>query len=241
MARQTLVTCIYRARNAPVVAAMLAPAIAAGWDVRLWALDEVEETLAPRTVGSGGGSKFDLLNELTGPSEDAETGWVVVADDDVSFENRGLVEFVETAEEARFGLAQPAHRLRSNISHRITWARPVSRARMTSFVEIGPVFAVAPDWRSRIIPFPSGIGMGWGLELDWADLRKEGCRLGIVDSVRMNHLAPVGGTYGFEAAAQELAELLERRGVPQWRGVRRTLATWRPWQPEPPWLANGAV
>jgi hypothetical protein len=236
VAPSAIVVSIYRARNAGVLATMLEPAQRAGWEIRLWALDEPDARLAPLTRGSGAGTKFELLNELLAADPPPEDAWLFVADDDVVFGERGLVDFGATAERAGFGLAQPAHRLRSNISHRITWARPLSRARLTTFVEIGPVFAVAPGWRSRVAPFPEGIGMGWGLELEWTKLRDDGCRLGIVDEARMTHLSPVAEGYGFQAEAEKLARLLEERGVPRWRGVRNTLATWRPWQRTPPWL-----
>ena len=35
--------------------------------------------------------------------------------------------------------------------------------------------------------------MGWGVELDWLDLHKEGCVLGIVDAVRVRHEGRAGG------------------------------------------------
>jgi hypothetical protein len=149
-----------------------------------------------------------------------------------------LVSFVSTASRAGLDLAQPAHVWWSNISHRITWLRPLSRARLTTFVEIGPIFAVSPAWRDPILPFPEGVGMGWGLELQWLDLRKEGCRLGIVDSTPVRHLTRFATAYAPEEEIERLTRLLEERGAPGWRGLRRTLATWRPWRRRPPWLQS---
>jgi hypothetical protein len=163
---------------------------------------------------------------------------VVIADDDAVFVRGDLVSFVAVAEQAGLDLAQPAHVLWSNISHRITWMRPLSRARLTSFVEIGPIFAVAPAWRDRVLPFPDGVGMGWGLELQWIDLREEGCRLGIVDSTPVRHLTRFATAYAPEEEIERLTRQLEERGAPGWRGLRRTLATWRPWRPRPPWLQS---
>jgi hypothetical protein len=163
---------------------------------------------------------------------------VVVADDDAVFVRGSLASFLETMAAAQLDLAQPGHVLRSNISHRITWRRPLSRARLTTFVEIGPLFAVDPAWRDRIMPFPSGIGMGWGLELDWMDLRADGCRLGIVDATPIRHLSPFAAAYAPDEEIAKLTRLLEERGAPDWRGLRRTVATWRPWRRRPPWLQS---
>jgi hypothetical protein len=128
----------------------------------------------------------------------------------------------------------------SNISHRITWMRPLSRARLTTFVEIGPIFAVSPGWRDQVVPFPEDVGMGWGLDLRWMDLAEEGCRLGIVDSTPVRHLSPYATAYAPENEIERLERLLEARGAPGWKGLRRTLATWRPWRARPPWLAQAA-
>ncbi len=63
--------------------------------------------------------------------------------------------------------------------------------RLTTFVESGPLVAVAPKWVERVTPLPVWRGMGWGLELEWIDLQAEGCRLGIVDATTVVHLGPV--------------------------------------------------
>jgi hypothetical protein len=228
--------CVYRRRNAAVVERLFAPAIEAGWSVALWALDETDPALERLTVGAGAGTKFELVNRLL--AEHAPKGHVLVADDDAVFVRGDLVSFVDTAQRAELDLAQPAHVWWSNISHRITWLRPLSRARLTTFVEIGPIFAVAPAWRDRILPFPDGVGMGWGLELKWQDLREEGCRLGIVDSTPVRHLARFATAYAPDEEIQRLNRLLLERGAPGWRGLRRTLATWRLWRRQPPWLQS---
>jgi hypothetical protein len=229
---------VYRRQNSGVLERLLAPALDARWPVALWALDEPDPSLAALTVGSGSGTKFELVNALIAARPPAEGDYVVVADDDAVFVRGGVTAFVDTAEAAGLDLAQPAHVLRSNISHRITWRRPLSTARLTSFVEIGPVVAIAPAWRHRIVPFPDGVGMGWGLDLEWADLRDEGCRLGIVDATPIRHLSPFASAYVPDEEIAKLERLLAERGAPGWKGVRRTLATWRLWRKRPPWLAH---
>jgi hypothetical protein len=227
---------VYRQRNASVLERLLEAPLAAGWPVALWALDEPAASLETWTHGHGTGTKFELVNGLAAELSLEPDDWIVVADDDAVFVRGSLVSFAETAAAAGLGLAQTAHALRSNISHRITWRRPFSNARLTTFVEIGPIFAVHPGWRDRVLPFPDGIGMGWGLELDWMDLRADGCRLGIVDATPVRHLAPFAAAYSPDEEVAKLERLLEERGAPGWGDLRRTLATWRPWRRRPPWL-----
>ncbi len=55
---------VYRRKNANVLERLLAPAREAGWHVRLWALDEEEQSLESETLGAGAGTKFELVNKL---------------------------------------------------------------------------------------------------------------------------------------------------------------------------------
>jgi hypothetical protein len=229
---------VYRRRNASVLTQLLDPAITTGWTVGLWALDEPDPSLESATVGSGAGTKFELVNRLLEARPPGAEQHVVVADDDALFVRGTIVSFLEMSVAAEFDLAQAAHIWWSNISHRITWKRPLSRARLTTFVEIGPIFAVAPAWRERIVPFPRDVGMGWGLELDWMDLRGDGCSLGIVDATSIRHLSRFATAYAPDAEIAKLTQRLGERGAPGWKGLRRTLATWRPWQKRPPWAAH---
>ena len=237
---RAVVLSVYRERNASVLERLLEPALAAGWPVGLWALDEPASALDAWTHGHGPGTKFELVNGLLRKVRLGPDDWVVVADDDALFARGTVASFVGTAAAAGFGIAQPAHVLTSNISHRITWRRPFSNARLTTFVEIGPIFAVDPTWRDRVLPFPTGIGMGWGLELDWMDLRPDGCRLGIVDATAVRHLTRFAAAYAPDEEIAKLTRLLEERGAPGWGDLRRTVATWRPWRRRAPWLAQAS-
>jgi hypothetical protein len=226
---------VYRRRNAGVVTGLLAPARAAGWTVALWALDETDPALDDLTLGSGPGAKFDLLNRLLDERRPPSGSPVVVADDDVVFVRGDVSSFVLAAQAARLDLVQPAHVLWSNISHRITWMRPHAKARLTTFVEIGPIFAVSAGWRDRVLPFPQGIGMGWGLDIGWMGLRGEGCRLGIVDSTPIRHLSPFAAAYRSDEEMARVNRMLEERGAAGWGDLRQTLATWHRWRARPPW------
>jgi hypothetical protein len=229
---------IYRARNADRVREIVRPALDEGWAVAWWALDEVVEDLAHITAGCGSGAKLALVNELVRTLGDSE--WLVVSDDDLAFERGDVVELVSLCGRAELDLAQPA-RTDPFVDHGITSVRRLSVARRTSFVEIGPVFAVGPGWRERIVPFPEERGMGWGLELDWHELHRESCALGIVDAVRVRHEGDRGEDYDYRTEAHRVHAELEMRGFAGWHDVQLTLATWRPWQGSPAWARARAA
>ncbi len=224
---------IYRARNGHPVRRIVDAVRDEGWTVSWWALDEVVEDLADITAGCGPGERLPLLNELVRRSGDFE--WLVVADDDVTFERGDVIRLVALCARAGLDLAQPA-RTDSFVDHRITSARRLSVARRTSFVEIGPLIAIGPRWRDRILPFPEERGMGWGLELEWHELHREGCALGVVDAVRVRHEGARGEDYDYRAEAHRVHAELEERGFDGWKDVQTTVGTWRPWQRSPEWV-----
>jgi hypothetical protein len=235
---------IYRRRNAHHVREIVEVAREAGWNIAWWALDDVDDRLADDTVGVGSGTKLPLLNEVVSRAG-IETGWLVVADDDVIFTHGDVVELVELCEQADLDLAQPARsddnsRYEYNVAHAITLAQRWSRARTTTFVEVGPLFVVGPRWWDRIVPFPAGRDMGWGASLDWAELCEQGCRLGIIDAIRVAHNGQVGLEYDFDVQVTRIHEELTDRGLAGWKDVQRTLEVWRPWQSVPPWLRSAA-
>ena len=233
---------VYRRRNAPCVAALVDVALQHGWPTAWWALDEVEPELEHVTVGVGRGMRLSLLNELARHAPDE--GYVVVSDDDVVFTRGTLDALVVLCERARLDLAQPSRsddnsRFEFNVAHAITRARRLSRVRLTTFVETGPLVVVGPRWRDRILPFPEERGMGWGVELDWHELWKGGCVLGIVDDVRVAHVGEPGSDYDAGLEATRIHEELARRRYEGWKDVQRTVGVWRPWTRTPPWLGSG--
>jgi hypothetical protein len=233
--RPVLLLSVYRRRNAALLAPAVEEARAEGWEVRLWALDESDPALAPWTSGSGPGAKFPLLNGLVEETDLVRFEWIVVADDDVALAPGSLTSLLSVAELAGLDLVQPAH---TELSHRtfpITERRALAVARRTSFVEIGPLFAVRRPWLERVVPFPAHHEMGWGLELDWFDLAGEGARLGIVDVTGMRHRGPVGRDYRWRDEHARIRTEVEARGLGSFRELQQTLGTWRPWQLDPPW------
>lgn len=226
------VLLIYRYANA-MNAAAIRRAAAPDTIWRLWALDRVHPELEPWTVGEGPGLRSPLLDKLYATLPAGFDGHVVLSDDDYVFTRGDLSTFLSVVRAADLGLAQPGHDRVSRISHWVTAGRRLSLMRLTSFVEIGPLVAVAPEWRARVLPLADE-GMGWGLDLRWSDLRGEGCRLGVVDSCLIRHLFSVigSGPYDVPAAREQMEELYEERG-----GYHRalcTLATWWPWEARTP-------
>ena len=225
---------VYRAENAAHVGRLIHPALSHGWSTAWWALDRVAPDLVDVTVGEGRGEKLPLLNQIL--ERIAVTArWTVVSDDDLRFRRGDVVRFVDMCDRAGLDLAQPARARRTQQSHDITAAIRFVRARRTTFVESGPLFAVGPRWRERLLPFPSQRGMGWGVELDWFDLARQGCALGVVDQCTVEHLGTVGDAYDTAEMHRRVTAELADRGAASWTPFQRTLAAWRPWQRRPPW------
>ena len=86
-------------------------------------------------------------------------------------------------------------------------------ARLSGFVEIGPVTLLHASIFDRLIPFPS-LKYGWGLDVLWADMARRGnWRLGIVDATPIAHLRPIGRAYDMAAAMDEAETFLTSHGV----------------------------
>jgi hypothetical protein len=222
---------VYRNENVPVLEAFLRQC-PANTDVRLWSLDK-GAALPDVSVGSGPGLKFDLVNRLLGSAPIAEDAWVVVADDDVLFSRGSLAGFLLECQRASLDMAQPGHSAGSHFTHRVTVARPWARVTLTRFVEIGPIFAVAPARRAEFVPFPD-VGMGYGLELEWARTTAGGTRLGVVDRCRVMHLAPVGRSYSMDEEMGRALANIPGRQI-DFEELNQPVGTWYRWQRSPTW------
>ncbi|MGL6279600.1 MAG: hypothetical protein ACRC50_08625 [Gaiella sp.] len=233
----TTVVGIYRARNAPLVAELLAPVLARGWAAAWWALDEPSAELSGVTIGSGSGEKLPLL-QTTIERSGRTSGSLVLSDDDIAFRDGDLPTLVELSRRAGLGLAQPAHVSGSHVGHGITRQRSRSRVRLTTFVESGPLVVIDDAWVDRVVPLPVERRMGWGIELEWADLRQDGCRLGIVDAVSIEHLGKVATEYDDGPERARIQADFAARGITSWSDVQQEIAVWRPWQRRPPWLRS---
>ena len=229
---------IYRHRKAGHLVELLRPEVRPSWSMALWALDDVDPQLAAWTVGCGPGGKFDLLNAILERAPAQPGQHLLVTDDDITLPGSGLSALLTAMVAAGLDLAQPAHRADSSFSHPITRRQRLARARLTTFVEIGPVFAVAAPWVPQFAPFPADHGMGWGLELLWSRLRQHGCRLGIVDATTVLHPERPNVSYAgsLDAEYAQLDRLLAEDGYANLEQAQQVLATWWRWQRQPSWL-----
>jgi hypothetical protein len=216
----------YRYDNWQVLLPLVDECRQRGWPVYLHALDRPHPALASETVTTGAGHRFENLNRF---SEQADpTRWTVISDDDVRFPYRSLASLVGLCRDIGMDIAQPAHRADSYYSYRFTRRRPGVLARTTSYVEQGPVVVFSPPAWSCVTPFPEA-GMGWGVELDWHDLRELGLTLGIVDSVPVVHLGAPARSYDLSEELARFQELLHQRGLNDMRSVVKTDHTYCFW------------
>ncbi len=231
---------VYRRRNAAVVAALLRQVEAAGGVAHLWALDEPAPELASWTRGCGPEPKFPLLRRMIEENPPRPGDAVAIADDDVRFRRGSFGRFLAVMAAAGLDLAQPPHAGPRNISHLITVGRARTLARLTTFVEIGPIFALSPRlfdrWRADL----DGVAMGWGLEARWGAYPREGYRLGIVDAVTIRHLGRVGVAYDRPEAVAERDAMLAAAGLTSIEELAVTLDRWPRGTGIAPWLGTAA-
>lgn len=133
-------------------------------------------------------SKFRLLNYLLEKVDLARYRYLIVTDDDIEFSEDFLDNYLYLVSKYDFALAQPARTHDSYIDHKFVAQLLGIEARLTRFVEIGPLFSVRQDAYSRVLPFDQDAPMGWGLDFVWpATLEPDGFRMGIVDAVPVKH------------------------------------------------------
>jgi hypothetical protein len=207
---------------------MATEALGAGWEVRLWALDDVHPGLAAWTRGHGPGTPGRNINRLAEGLP--ENLWLVKSDDDVRMRPGDLARWLQLSHRLGLDLTQPGHGQGSFRSHPIVDRNLVTTARLTTFVELGPLVAFSPRVRERVMPQPEE-GFGWGVELEWSDLGREGFKLGIVDSTPRWHLKAPGSTYAAELERGRQEAKFAERGISGWTDVqrvrRRIILPWR--------------
>ncbi|MGH3609014.1 MAG: hypothetical protein ACRDRD_13120 [Pseudonocardiaceae bacterium] len=172
----------------------------ASWEMAERELRRSRHTVTFRITGVFGEGKFGNLNKLLDSSEPLPD-WLLLMDDDVVLPPQFLDTFLLVAEQFRLRIAQPAHCITSHASWPITKRRRAV-ARLTNFVEIGPITALHECTLSTLTPFPTE-GMGWGLDHQWARTAEtKGWRAGIVDLTPIVHLSPAASTYDAAQAAE---------------------------------------
>jgi hypothetical protein len=180
-------------------------------------------------VGDRG--KFQNLNALLESHPATGYDWLLVLDDDVRLPRGFLDGLVFLAERFDLALAQPAHRWRSHAAWAVTRRRPLSVARETRFVEIGPVCVLRADTFSQLLPFPA-LRFGWGLDAHWSAVaQRHGWRMGVIDALPVDHgLRPIAASYDREAAVAEARGFLADRPYTTATEAQRTVVTHRRWR-----------
>lgn len=178
-----------------------------------------------------------LLQHLLDTHPPAPGQHVLISDDDVVFIGTGARRFPGLGALGDFDLCQPAHATGSEHSFRVTRAEPLSTARETTFVEVGPVVLMSPAAQALVLPFPEDAQMGWGLDVRWSGLRRQGLRLGVIDATPVRHFGRVAADYDTGPEAETYGRHLREAGVASAHDLaRNTGRTWRPWHAAPRWV-----
>ncbi|MDQ8043604.1 MAG: glycosyltransferase [Solirubrobacteraceae bacterium] len=166
--------------------------------------------------------KFERLNAILAAHDLTQYDHVLLVDDDVELPRGFTDRLVWATERAGLLLAQPAHRRHSHAAWPVTRRRLPHAARLTHFVEIGPITLLRGAALEQLVPFPADLTMGWGLDVHWAALARDaGWPIGVVDSTPLLHVNPVAGGYGREPVVEAARTFLADRPY-----VTRDEATW---------------
>lgn len=170
---------------------------------------QVTTTIAP--IGERG--KYDNINLALSGYDLSAFDWLLIVDDDIALPPDFLDLFVYFCWRERLQLAMPAHCFLSHKSFTVTERHWGSVARLTNFVEIGPVTLLHASLFATLTPFPS-LRFAWGLDVLWSsEAKRKGWRLGVVDATPVRHLRPIGQSYDSRQAMQEGQDFLDARSV----------------------------
>ena len=207
------VYCVYRARNASTVAALIAD-LPAGSRVHLHALDAPAEALAAWTRAHGPGARSRLHQALIDAHAPRAGSPLMLVDDDVVFTGPSVADFIALVQRFALDVAQPAHDRMSHTSHPFNHHKRFTLARETRFVETGPLVLFSEKAKRALFPIPDDIQMGYGLDVWWSSRREpDGLRLGIIDGTPINHTGAVRADYAPEAEWALLEDYLAREGA----------------------------
>ncbi|NCA69126.1 MAG: hypothetical protein EOM91_03305 [Sphingobacteriia bacterium] len=154
--------------------------------------------------------KFTLLNRLLADCVLDDYRFVLVIDDDVELPPSFLDRFLSVQERHGLTLCQPARTHDSYIDHYFVSRLLGVEARLTRFVEIGPVFSVSREGYDVILPFDESAPMGWGLDFVWPlQMEARGLKIGIVDASPVRHALRKPVThYNYDQTNQSMMEFL---------------------------------
>lgn len=230
---------VYRTRNLSLVRELIAQ-LPEGSSCHLHCLeDDVPAELTSYTRAHGPGPRMQLLQHLIDNHPPRPGDYLMIVDDDVTLDRSQLARFVALCQAGRLDIAQPAHSRRSIYSYSFNRVRGFVTARRVGYVEVGPLVLFSPAAQRLVLPFPAEARMGWGVDVAWTALRRQGLTLGIVDATPMTHHGAVAAGYSATAEWQQVYRRLADVGVTSMKELLTTeKPVWRPWQQLAPWLAS---
>jgi hypothetical protein len=220
--------CVYRQRHAKTVIDLIGGNHLNG--VALWSLDEPSPQLSKWTIGSGPGTRFDLLQRCVDSLQLQEGEWLAICDDDVEMNPGSLTLLAKTGQLCGFGLLQPTHLWPGYGSYNYNYSRPFTVAREGRFIEEGPVVMAADAGRKIILPLEGNTLMGYGTDIDWAIKAVGEVRIGVVDAITMRHLVPAGAAYADGPERESLKATLQNHGMSSVLDIQTTVSAWKLWQ-----------
>ena len=154
--------------------------------------------------------KVALINRLLSGVALQKYDYLVLCDDDIILPDDFLDTFLGLQEEHDFAAAQPARTHNSYIDHPFVEQLDGVRARVTRFVEIGPLVSFRRDIVPSIIPLDEATPMGWGFDFVLPCVaERQGLRIGIIDGTPVDHsLRRPMHNYHFEDAKQAMEAYL---------------------------------
>jgi hypothetical protein len=154
--------------------------------------------------------KFTIINRLLKDVENFD--FLIIADDDVDLPRGFVVNFLALVERYQFALSQPARTSDSYIDHFITTSMPGIDARLTRFVEIGPIFCIHRTAFGVLLPFDLSSPMGWGYDFIWPIvIERNRLRMGIIDATPIGHkLRKPLTNYDKTTVKDQMAAILEK-------------------------------
>jgi hypothetical protein len=157
--------------------------------------------------------KFSIINSFLSTLDVSQFDYLIVVDDDIRVRTGFLDSFIGFQQHFNLAVAQPARTFNSFNDHKIVRRRFGSLARLTWFVEIGPLFSLRRDTFALLLPFDPDSPMGYGYDLVWPTLiRKAEKRMGIVDCCPIDHsLRRRSSNYSFAKQLEAMKQFLAAR------------------------------
>lgn len=180
--------------------------------IHLWALHALDPELAVFTRGGGRLGKFQVINRLL---FHADADYYLLVDDDIVLPKGFLPKFIKIVQSIGAEIAQPALTVGSYHYFPITIQVPNVMARLTTFVESGPLVYITKRVLNQIAPFSPKNPMGWGFDIHWSSLARErGLPIAIVDSCAVDHkFRAVGVGYSKMRARRSMRRFLQEKNL----------------------------